>query len=189
MGGRVMSLEQATQWLTAQSLPPPPIPAEFESALVAVTENLYGTRTDKSGLYAIADFTTEVASQATADYLLFGLGGRGMASNAFHYYLVRGPLALFVQLAYGNVYENKPLSLKRIASAWQQAETLIQAMAEKQTHFAPDERLLIMMSSFTGASWTQFQGLQEAATFGLAANWHQSDAVLEEVLAYVSSLA
>lgn len=51
-------------------------------------------------------FFTELRTTDVDDYLLMGFDGHGLASRAMHYYLVQGPLALFLQLSWGHAFED-----------------------------------------------------------------------------------
>ena len=50
---------------------------------------------------------------AVSDYCLIAHAGHGVNSHALHYYLVRGPLRLFLQIQWGGVYEDKPAATAR----------------------------------------------------------------------------
>ena len=45
----------------------------------------------------------EAGTEPVADYLLLGHAGHGIQSYAIHYYVVRGPLALFLQIGWAEL--------------------------------------------------------------------------------------
>ncbi len=160
-----------------QGLPFPWIPAELADHFQPVDEWLYATRTDMPSPYDIAWFAQEVGTEPVDDYVLYGYAGRGMNSYAIHYYLVRGPLALFVQTSWGGIYTENDKSSRLLAKQLQQAETLATTVAAVQVRggFHPDERLIVMISDFYGANWIRQHGLVEKDRFGRTGDWRKDD--------------
>ena len=71
-------------------------------------EFVFGTRDPEYGVYALEHYVSELPQPGLEDYLLMGFDGHGIASQALHYYLVCGPLAVFIQRNYG-----KPITIPR----------------------------------------------------------------------------
>lgn len=168
--------EQARQQFAAEGLPLPPIPAELAGQLRELGPWLFGTRPGTPGLYNLDWFVEEAAGQP-ADYLLFGHAGHGLNSWAMHYYLVRGPLALFLQCAWGGAYMDRVTTTAVLAARLDLAEQLIQAAAAGR--LALPERLVVVHSDFYGARWQLTAPGDEGET------WRTGPAALEEALAEI----
>src|SRR5437870_3386527 len=99
------TLAQAKKLFTGAGLPLPPIPMELAKQLHPPKEWVFGTRFDTPSPYAMDWYVREYLENGVSeDYLIFGHDGHGLNSYAMHYYLVRGPLAIFDQLAWGGIY-------------------------------------------------------------------------------------
>ncbi len=149
-------LTVARQRFADAGLPFPPVPADLVDGVVVRGEWLFGTRTDTPGPYNLDWFLDEfLDSAAPEDYLLFGHDGYGFNSYAMHYYLVRGPLALFDQLAWGGVYHDDDLALDLMTAHFAQTDGLIQRLDEARAAglLAPDQRFVVIMSDFYGSKW------------------------------------
>ena len=180
------ALEAACQLFTQEEIPFPFIPPEMRPAFAELSEWVYGTRPDAPWLYEIRDYVREAGTEPVADYLLMGHAGHGIQSYAMHYYLVRGPLALFVQSGWGGAYMDKDKATRDMAARYAQAEELIQAVeaAQREGRFRPGERLIISDSDFYGSSWTRIDGVLDEDSFRQS-NWREDEDVLRAVLAEV----
>jgi hypothetical protein len=85
------------------------------------------------------------------DNLLMGFAGHGTSSWALHYYFVQGPLALFLQLAWGGAFDDPEAAANRIEGCLELAEDLRLDIAEvKRAGRLPrDQRLVVVESDFT----------------------------------------
>lgn len=179
------ALEQARQLFADSGLPFPFIPPEMTGEIRQITEWVYGTRSDQAFLYYLTWFINEVGTTPVADYLLFGHDGHGINSYAIHYYLVRGPLALFVQESWGSAYGDKEKDSQAVAERFSQAEALVHAVetAQQRGVFKPDERLVVVTSSFYGAIWRRLQGLEaNSLAFTTSTAWREEKNILPAVL-------
>ena len=93
------------------------------------------------------------------DYLVVGHDGHGVNSWAMHYYIVRGPLALFLQTGWGGAYMDTEAEAADMAFRFSQARLLVEA-AESA---APEHggrvagRYIVVDSAFTGGRWTRIR--------------------------------
>lgn len=145
------ALEDAQALIVGEGLPFPWLPPDLACGLRRLGDLVYGTRTDMElGPYHLAIFTGELLRGRAADYVLFGFDGHGMSSWAFHYYLVRGPLALFVQLPWGGAFIEVEPARAAIAAALARVEPLCQRLADarQQGRLAPAAQLLVIDSRF-----------------------------------------
>ena len=99
------NLQQARALFTAEGLPFPELPPTLAGQMQPFGELLFGTRDPETGPYALDVFRDAVYEQPVTDYALLGFDGHGINSWALHYYLVQGPLALFIQLPWGGAYK------------------------------------------------------------------------------------
>ena len=168
------------------AVPFPFIPAEMRPAFAELSEWVYGTRPGAPWLYEIRKFVREAGTEPVADYLLLGHAGHGIQSYAMHYSLVRGPLALFLQIGWGGAYMDKDKAARNMAARFAQAEELIQAVeaAQRKDCFRPEERLIISASDFYGSSWTRIDGVLDEDSF-YQSNWREDKDVLRAVLTEV----
>jgi hypothetical protein len=155
-------LKEARQLYAGAGLPFPPIPAELASQVQNVANWIYGTRDDRLFLYEIDAFVDEAVAGEVANYVLFGHSGHGVNSYAIHFYLVRGPLALFVQVGWGGAYmtsEDNEQAAQRLARILTDTKELIAAAesAAQQGKLATGERFIVVLSSFYGSQWLHQQ--------------------------------
>lgn len=180
------ALLEAQQVFGAAGLPCPYVPTEMRGQVARLEEWVYGTRADTSSLYDLGWFVREVGATPVQDYVLFGQAGHGLNSRAMHYYLVRGRLALFLQLAWNGAYENHAEATQVVSERFAQAEALSQAVetAQHQGRFDPTERLIVVASDFYGSSWRHWQTTADPTRFLMADGWHTSktDRILSAVL-------
>ena len=147
------ALESAYNRFRSERLPLPPIPRELESQLRQYGEWQFGTREQPVEFYALSPLIEEAALGAAPNYVAFGHAGHGVSSWAMHYCLVSGPLALFVQIAWGA--STGPSSLGRIRLAFDMAgQLLVDAEdAAAAGRLQPTDRLIVVASDWDGERW------------------------------------
>jgi hypothetical protein len=133
------AFQEAMQLYETNHLPIPPLPAELTQDVVKVYEWVYGTRADVRSPYWIQPYISELETGLQPDYVVFGHAGHGIVSYALHFYLVRGPLALFLQHSWGNADSNPAKDVEYIARDYLLARKIIQAMAEAKSVRLPQQ--------------------------------------------------
>ncbi len=89
-------------------LPVPPVPASLRDALRVRDLWLWSTvEVDRMDMYLFTRYPVELLAPDAPDYIAISHGGHGMSSYSINYQLVLGPLAVFVQVAWGGVYEDQ----------------------------------------------------------------------------------
>ncbi len=78
--------------------------------------------------------------------------GRGVNSYAIHYYLVYGPLHMFLQLGWGGVYMDADEDAAKIRGCFSLADAIVRA-ATTVRKFGAGDRLTIVASDFYGSYW------------------------------------
>ena len=169
-----------------EGIPFPFIPPEMRPAFAELSDWVYGTRPDAPWLYEIRQFVREAGTEPVADYMLLGHAGHGIQSYAIHYYVVRGPLALFLPIGWGGAYMNKDQAARDMTARFAQAKQLITAVevAQQKDCFRTEERLIISASDFYGSSWTRIDGVRDEDSI-YQSDWREDEDVLGAVLAEV----
>jgi hypothetical protein len=184
-------LAEIEQLYRADGLTVPYIPAEMLPKLEKLSPAIFGTRRDTPPPYALHLFAIEVATKPTEDYLIFGHDGHGTNSWAIHYYLVRGPLALFLQISWGGAYGDKGGDTGRVNRKLAQAAELAHAVeaAQEQGKFKPGQRLFVADSDFYGQRWGFLEKVYTVEEYRqVDANWHEDKDPLQAALAALNDL-
>lgn len=155
-------LQQVRTLFATEGLPFPELPPALADQMRPFEELLFGTRDPETGPYALDVFRDAVYEQPVADYALLGFDGHGINSWALHYYLVQGPLALFIQLPWGGAYTDPDEARARVGEAFALAATLTAELAGAQAARAlpGGVRLVVTDSQFVepGCAWLKAPG-------------------------------
>ena len=181
-GGAPMSvLEQARRLFQEAGLAFPEIPEELVAGLKEQGKWLFSTRDLEMSPYNLDHYVQE-DDQAPAAYVVLAHSGHGVNSYAIQYYLVSGPLRLFLHLGWGGVYMDAEAAASKVRECFSQANEIVAAtMASRK--FALGERLTIVGSDFYGSYWSApGQSLQEERREDQGPS-----AVLAEVLQWLNS--
>ena len=149
-------IDQAEAQFAEQSLPFPPLPENFAGKLQPFGESVFSTRDLEYGPYSLESYSGEIRDgNAVDDYAVVGFDGHGMNSWAAHYFLVEGPLALFIQIGWGGAYTEEDEARADIEEAFNFAKSLQGAMqrAAAQGHIPAGERLVVVISDITESAW------------------------------------
>ena len=140
------ALQEARRLYDANHLPFPPIPTELAQRLVRIGEWLYGTRRDLPSPYLTEKYIHELREGVDTDYVVFGHAGHGTMSYALHFYLVQGPLALFLQHSWGNADSDPARDVETIARDYALADQIIRAVPKAASLRLP-QRLVVYYSN------------------------------------------
>lgn len=155
-------LQQARALFAAEGLPFPELPPALVDQMRPFGELLFGTRDPEAGPYALDVFRDAVYEQPVADYALLGFDGHGINSWALHYYLVQGPLALFIQLPWGGAYTDPDEAKTRVGETFALAANLTAELAGAQAAraFPGGAKLVVTDSHFVepGCAWLKAPG-------------------------------
>jgi hypothetical protein len=175
-------LEQARRFFQKAGLAFPEIPAELAAGLKEQGKWLFSTRDLEMSPYNLDHYVQE-EDQAPAAYVVLAHSGHGANSYAIQYYLVSGPLRLFLHLGWGGVYMDTEAAASEVRECFSLANEIVAAtMASRK--FALGERLTIVGSDFYGSYWSApGQSLQEERRKD-----RDPSAVLAEVLQWLNSL-
>jgi hypothetical protein len=145
-------IEKARQLFQEAGLAFPKIPDELAPRLKERDEWLFSTREIETSPYNLYHYVREIDRNSEEDYVVLSHSGHGANSYAIQYYLVRGPLRMFLHLSWGGVYVDAEKSTAKIRDCFSLADEVV-AAAQAVGRFQPAERLTIVASDFYGSYW------------------------------------
>ncbi len=169
------SSRAARDAFAGEGLPWPPVPEPLASALQPVAdtaEGVFATRTLPIGPYALEAYVGEaLAGKAPGDYALVGFDGHGMNSRAAHFYLVRGPLALFVQVPWGGAFAEAEAERTEVTQAFDWSGRLLARVTELQStgRWPANRRLFVVETRLGHRRW----GWASARPSAMPVLWRQ----------------
>jgi hypothetical protein len=131
----------------------PTIPEELAVKLKKQDEWLFSTRKLEISPYDLKYYVDESDSAPVGDYAVLCHSGHGANSYAIQYYLVRGPLRMFLHIGYGSVYMNANRAVAMVGECFSLADRIVQA-AKASRKLAAGDRLTIVGSDFYGSYWS-----------------------------------
>lgn len=151
-------IDKARAAFEAEGIPLPPLSTDEQAALQAVDDHLFATRSVKASPYTIESYVGEVLrGDAPASYVLLGFAGGGVASSAFHYFVVEEGMAIFVQIAWGGGYTDEEDALRLITRsyAWVERTKAKVREAREKGVLPADTRMVAVVTQF-GRSGSAF---------------------------------
>jgi len=146
-------LEKARALFQKSGLAFPKVPDELAAGLKEQDNWLFSTRELEMSPYNLEHYVHE-GDQAPASYVVLANSGHGINSYAIQYYLVSGPLRLFLHLGWGGVYMDAEAAASQIRECFSLADEIVSA-SMASTKFAAGERLTIVGSDFYGSYWSK----------------------------------
>lgn len=145
-------LEKARGLFQEAGLAFPKVPEQLAAGLKEQGKWLFSTRELKMSPYNFQHYVQQ-DDQAPAEYVVLAHSGHGINSYAIQYYLVPGPLHLFLHLGWGGVYMDAEAAGSKIRECFSLADEIVPA-AMTSGRFARGERLTIVGSDFYGSYWS-----------------------------------
>ena len=158
----------------------PKLPAELAEQLRERGNGIFSTRELSTGPYAMEVHVSEWLQAANPiDYAVLAIDGHGFNSWAFHYFLVSGPLALFIQLPWAGAYTDKEAALAEIEEVMKWAQPLLARLHELQSQGRLDARqkLAVIVTAFSESRWAwvrDHEAVEET-------QWQRADGMLVRV--------
>jgi hypothetical protein len=145
----------AFKMMDSQGLARPPVPENLAAKMQQLTPHLFATCDLPDGLYQIDQLADNAAAGRLGEFVAFGFQGHGIQSWAFHYALVEGALAVFLQLQWGGVYVDEPVARGRIESALAVVDMLRHDLnrAAAAGKLEPAKRLVVLETDFSRSRW------------------------------------
>jgi hypothetical protein len=136
--------------LDSAGLELPPIPPRLEPRLARWSDWVWATRpVDPQQMYMFRTYVDELVREPVDDYGALALAGHGINSYGLTFQLVCGPLALFVQHAWGGAYTDHELAAQQIADTYGRARALVE-LVERRASRALTQRVVVLYSDFRG---------------------------------------
>jgi hypothetical protein len=145
-------LEEAKRLFRKAGLAFPTIPEELGARLKKRGEWLFSTRKIDMSPYNLDHYVIEINKKRVKDYAVICHSGHGVNSYAVQYYLVYGPLRLFLHLGWGGVYSDAKADAAKIKTCFSMADEITRAVQSDGTLGARDQ-LTIICSDFYGSYW------------------------------------
>jgi hypothetical protein len=133
----------------------PPMPAEARTRLKEREEWCFCTRTFKVSPSELQHYVRKAIAGVSPDYVLIAQAGHGVGLPALHYFLVQGPLQLFLQIGWGGGSAEKERSTVLINDCFALAHRLVGAIPEAlHRGWLPRQgRITVVGSSLGGGFW------------------------------------
>lgn len=149
------TVEDLIDFFAANNLGEPPIPAELATSLVKRRDYQWSSRALPFSPYAPSRYVEEFVGAPPADYVAVSHDGHGANSYALHYQLVRGRLALLLQIGWGGAYMESAVASRNVAATMLAASKVIKAaeIAEQSGHWIGTERLMVVASQQHVSWW------------------------------------
>jgi hypothetical protein len=144
-------------------LPTPPFPKELVSQVRELEDWHFATHDFKLSPYNFDQFVDRARRGRLPNSLIVAHAGHGVNSYAIHYYVVRKPLYLFLQIGWGGAYMDNKASATAMSRCFEAAARLIEATerAVVGEQLAPTDRVVVGGTSFYRgsfeASWSGSQ--------------------------------
>lgn len=143
----------------------PPMPEGASARLKEREEWCFSTRAFKVSPYLLQHFVRKAIDGASPDYVLVAQAGERADPDAMHYFLVRAPLQLFVQIGWGGAHVNREQSVGLVNECFASAHQLVRGIAEALRHgLLPQRgRMTVVASDLNESFWEVVAGGERAA--------------------------
>lgn len=147
----ITGLEKARKTFLKAGLAFPQIPEELASRLEKKETWVFSSRELTMSPYNIEKYVDE-SYDPPPPYVVLAHVGYGFNSYFLAYYLVFGPLRLFLGLSLGGAYMDHEANVVEIKKCFSLADEILSAAMTSGKLF-PDEHLTIVCSDFYGNHW------------------------------------
>lgn len=146
-------IETATHLFQDAGLPFPTIPEKLAAKLTELGRWHFSTRPDIDvSPYNLQHYVDEVGQTRVKDYATVCHSGHGVNSYAIQYYIVQGPLRMFLHLGWGGVYTDAEAATARIRDCFSIADQIV-TVAQRVGEFQTGGHLTVVASDFCGSYW------------------------------------
>jgi hypothetical protein len=144
-------VEKARHLFQEAGLAFPTIPKELAAGLKEQSKWLFCTRELRMSPYNLQHYVDE-GEGVPGEYAILCHSGHGVKSYAIQYYLVYGPLRMFLHLGWGGVYMDVDAAASKIQECFSLADEIVPTgmMVGK---LGAGERLTVVGSDFYGSYW------------------------------------
>lgn len=100
--GRSREYDRLEEMLADTGLSMPPLPSDAETRLKEREDDCFSTRAFKESPANMPHYVRKAIAGVSPDYVLVARAGHGTLACAIHYFLVQGPLQIFLRLTCGS---------------------------------------------------------------------------------------
>ncbi|MDB5799018.1 MAG: hypothetical protein JWP36_2920 [Paucimonas sp.] len=151
---QVKDVEELRELFTTEKLPLPALPSQLLQKLERTGPHSWSTQAAQTAPGDLAARIAE-ARRNVADYAEIGFSGHGINSWVMYVNLVHGPLAMFLQCRWGNVYDDVQRARRRIEGVAGFTTSLVEAVAKASQAggIATGERLIVCFGDHYPSRW------------------------------------
>lgn len=133
----------------------PTIPQELAPRFNKRGDWCFSTKRLTVSPYAFDEYVRQGRKKRVRDYVVLAHAGYGANSYALHYYLVKAPLRLFLQVGWGGAYMNARQATRDVNRCFKLADRLVLAVdrARRVHALSSSGFLMVAASEFYGSSW------------------------------------
>jgi hypothetical protein len=143
----------------------PPMPADARTRLKEREEWCFCTRSLKVSPSELPHFLRKAIAGVSPDYVLIAQAGRAVGSSALHYFLVQGPLQIFLQIGWGGGSAEKERSTALLNECFALAHRLVGAIPEAlRRGWLPRQGRITVVGSSPGESFWEVAAAGERAS-------------------------
>ncbi len=147
-------LAKARQLFQDAGLTFPAIPDVLASQIKERGEWYFSSRHGKqTSPYLLDVYVRGVDQNDVEDYVVLSHSGHGVNSYAIQYYVVLGPLRMFLHLGWGGVYMDRDVATLEIRNCFSLADNIVPA-ALASPMLGSGKSLKIVGSTFYGSYWS-----------------------------------
>jgi hypothetical protein len=150
--------------LAEAGLTMPPMPEMAETRLKEREDDCFSTRTFKESPANLLHYVRKAIGGVSPDYVLVALGRDGHTANALHFFLVRGPLQLFLQIGWGGAGAARERATALANDCFALAHQLVEAVphALRKGRLVRTGRLTVVGSDLGESFWEVAQADERA---------------------------
>ena len=155
---------RAEALLAEAGLMMPPMPEMAEARLKEREDDCFSTRTFKESPANLLHYVRKAIGGVSPDYVLVALGRDGRTADALHFFLVQGPLQLFLQIGWGGAGAARERATALVNDCFALAHQLVEAVphALRKGRLAPTGRLTVVGSDLGESFWEVAQADERA---------------------------
>src|SRR5262245_12929189 len=145
-------IEKARQLFREAALRFPTIPKLLAASMKEQRNWCFSTRELEVSPYNLQHYVLE-SDTAIGDYAVLCHSGNGVNSYAIQYYLVYGPLRMFLHLGLGGAYMDADAATSKIRICFSLADKIVPVATMAAGKLTTCERLTIVASNLYGSYW------------------------------------
>jgi hypothetical protein len=165
----IADLSKAKALLAHADLEFPSVPEGLKSDFEERNPWVYSTKSLRLSPYCFSVYVEQGRRKRVRDYMLVAHAGHGINSYALHYYLVKKPLRLFLQIGWGGVYMDNDRAVGRANQCFALASQVLCRLEDAIAagRITLNDTLVIAGSDFHGTYWADPTGQKHEGARGM----------------------